>query len=59
MASDLQGVESDAVGLDRWVWKAIASPGLALLSALFIVPVYAILSVAMGGVDPIFLRPVP
>jgi putrescine transport system permease protein len=59
VASDLQGVESDAVGLDRWVWKAIASPGLALLSALFIVPVYAILSVAMGGVDPIFLRPVP
>jgi putrescine transport system permease protein len=59
VASNLQGVESDAVGLDRWVWKAMASPGLALLSALFIVPVYAILSVAMGGVDPIFLRPVP
>lgn len=59
MPTNLQAGESEAVGLDKWVWRSMAAPGLVLLIALFVVPIYAILSVAMGGVDPIFGRPVP
>jgi ABC-type spermidine/putrescine transport system permease subunit I len=43
----------------RWLWPALAAPGLAWLLLLFAVPFYAILAVAMGRVDPIFLSPVP
>jgi spermidine/putrescine transport system permease protein len=55
----LQAAESEAVGVKPWVWRAMATPGVLLLIALFVVPVYAIFSVAMGRLDPIFLRPVP
>jgi len=43
-------------GHDRrnWVWRVFALPGLIWLILLFIVPFYAILSVAMGRLDPIF-----
>jgi putrescine transport system permease protein len=48
-------VESDvAVGEKRWQWPAFAGPGVLWLVLLFLVPFYAILSVAMGTVDPIF-----
>jgi ABC-type spermidine/putrescine transport system permease subunit I len=35
------------------VWAAMAAPGTAWLVLLFAVPVYAILAVAFGGIDPI------
>jgi putrescine transport system permease protein len=48
-------VEHDvAVGERRWQWPAFAAPGVLWLILLFIVPFYAILSVAMGRPDPIF-----
>ena len=34
-------------------WAAFAAPGTVWLMALFLVPAYAILAVAFGGVDPI------
>jgi spermidine/putrescine transport system permease protein len=43
----------------RWFWAALGTPGLVWLALLFLVPLYVILAVAMGTVDPIFLSPVP
>jgi ABC-type spermidine/putrescine transport system permease subunit I len=40
-------------------WAALASPGSLLLVALFVVPAYAILAVAFGGIDPILRTTVP
>jgi spermidine/putrescine transport system permease protein len=34
-------------------WAAMATPGTVWLLALFVVPAYAILAVAFGGIDPI------
>jgi ABC-type spermidine/putrescine transport system permease subunit I len=41
------------------VWAALALPGIAWLLVFFIVPLYVILAVAFGTVDPIFTTPVP
>jgi spermidine/putrescine transport system permease protein len=43
----------------RWFWAAFGAPGLLWIGVLFLVPLYVILAVAMGTVDPIFLSPVP
>ena len=43
----------------RWYWPVFAIPGLVWLTLLFLVPFYAIVSVALGNVDPIFRNPVP
>jgi ABC-type spermidine/putrescine transport system permease subunit I len=42
----------------RWFWPSFAAPGIAWLLVLFILPFYAILSVAFGTVD-IFRNPLP
>lgn len=41
-------------GERRWFWPALAAPGVTWLIVLFLVPFYAIMSVAMGRLDPIF-----
>jgi len=38
----------------RWYWPAFATPASLWLLLLFVLPFYAILSVAFGTVDPIF-----
>jgi spermidine/putrescine transport system permease protein len=43
----------------RWLWQAFALPGVVWLILLFLVPFYAVIGVAFGGVDPIFMIPVP
>jgi spermidine/putrescine transport system permease protein len=43
----------------RSLWPFLAAPGLGWLAVFFILPFYAVLAVAMGTVDPIFLQPVP
>ena len=43
----------------RWLWPAIALPGVLWLVLLFVVPFYAVLGVALGTVDPILFQPVP
>ena len=43
----------------RWLWPAVALPGIIWLTLLFLVPLYAVVGVAFGGVDPIFFNPVP
>jgi len=43
----------------KWLWPAVLSPGILWLILLFIVPLYAVLCVAFGGVDPIIQTPQP
>jgi len=43
----------------RWLWPAFAVPGVLWLILLFLVPFYAVIGVAFGGVDPIFMNAVP
>jgi ABC-type spermidine/putrescine transport system permease subunit I len=47
------------VGERRWLWPAVAAPGVLWLILLFLTPLYAVLAVAMGGLDPIFSIAVP
>jgi putrescine transport system permease protein len=47
------------IGLPRGFWPSFAAPGLLWLILLFLVPFYAVLSLAMGSLDPLFLTPVP
>ncbi len=51
--------EGGVVGEHRVLWPALAAPGVAWLVLLFLAPFYAILAVAMGTIDPIFLQPQP
>ena len=47
------------VWFPSWFWPSFAAPATIWLLVLFIVPFYVILSIAFGGVDPIFLTPEP
>jgi ABC-type spermidine/putrescine transport system permease subunit I len=57
--TNLQAAETEVVGQARWTWPVFAAPGLIWLALLFLVPFYAVLAVAMGTIDPIFLKPLP
>ena len=46
--------ERRAVGENRWLWPSLAAPGVTWLVLLFLIPLYAVLAVAMGTPDPIF-----
>ena len=39
-------------------WVALAAPGILWLAILFIVPFYAVLSIAMGKLDQLIAAPV-
>jgi spermidine/putrescine transport system permease protein len=43
----------------KWLWPVFAVPGVVWLILLFLVPFYAVIGVAFGGVDPIFQNAVP
>lgn len=43
----------------RWLWPALAAPGLLWLALCFIVPLYVVLCVVFGYVDPLFRTAVP
>lgn len=43
----------------RAIWRLFAAPGLIWLLAFFILPFFAVLAVAMGTTDPLFLSPEP
>ncbi|CAN5350757.1 ABC transporter permease [soil metagenome] len=43
----------------RWLWPALAAPGLLWLLVCFIVPLYVVLCVVFGYSDPIFRTAVP
>jgi spermidine/putrescine transport system permease protein len=37
----------------RWFWPAASLPGVAWLTLFFVLPLYAILAIALGSVDPL------
>ncbi len=56
------GEASDArsrSGRAGWLWPALAAPGALWLALLFIVPLYVVLAVAFGTINPVFESPVP
>jgi putrescine transport system permease protein len=43
----------------RWIWPSFAFPGVIWLILLFLIPIYAVVGVAFGGVDPVLQTPLP
>jgi ABC-type spermidine/putrescine transport system permease subunit I len=43
----------------RWFWPSFATPASIYLTIFFVLPLYVIISVAFGTVDPIFQAAVP
>jgi ABC-type spermidine/putrescine transport system permease subunit I len=41
------------------LWPALALPGALWLALLFVAPLYVVLAIVFGGVDPIFRTPLP
>jgi ABC-type spermidine/putrescine transport system permease subunit I len=42
-----------------WLWQALAAPGIGWLLLLFIAPLYVVLAVVFGTVDPIYRTAAP
>ena len=42
----------------RWLWPVLALPGTVWLAVLFIAPLYVVLAIIFGGIDPILRQPV-
>jgi ABC-type spermidine/putrescine transport system permease subunit I len=43
----------------RWLWPTLSLPGIAWLAIFFIAPLYVVLAILFGTVDPILRQPVP
>ena len=43
----------------RVLWVVLTAPGTLWLVLLFLVPLYVVLAIVFGGVDPLFRTPVP
>jgi spermidine/putrescine transport system permease protein len=43
----------------RWYWPSFTGPGLIWIAVFFVLPLYVVLSVAFGTVDPFFRTPLP
>jgi spermidine/putrescine transport system permease protein len=43
----------------RWIWPSFAVPGVVWLILLFLIPIYAVVGVAFGSVDPVLQTPLP
>src|SRR5882757_8944429 len=41
------------------IWAALAAPGIAWLLLCFIFPLYVVLCIVFGQVDPLFRTPIP
>ena len=41
------------------LWPLLALPGTVWLVLLFVVPMYVVLAIVFGGIDPVFRTPVP
>ncbi len=49
----------EGIWYPRWFWPSFSLPATAWLLVLFVLPFYAIVSVALGRLDPIFGTPEP
>ena len=43
----------------RFLWPLLAMPGTLWLALLFVAPLYVVVAIIFGGVDPILRQPVP
>ena len=41
------------------LWAVLAAPGIVWLAAFFVFPLYVVLCIVFGQVDPIFRTPIP
>ncbi|HEY6648779.1 MAG TPA: ABC transporter permease, partial [Mycobacterium sp.] len=41
------------------IWPALAAPGIIWLAACFVFPLYVVLCIVFGQIDPLFRTPVP
>ncbi len=44
---------------DRWLWRLLAAPGSLWLLGFLVAPMYVVLAILFGTIDPILRRPVP
>jgi ABC-type spermidine/putrescine transport system permease subunit I len=64
MASDLVGLQRRRVSRGRgrrsgWFGPLLALPGTAWLAVFFVAPLYVVLAIVFGRIDPLFRTPVP
>jgi ABC-type polysaccharide transport system permease subunit len=50
---------NEQIHFSRWFWPSFTLPGTLWLLVLFILPLYTVISIAFGTVDPIFRGPLP
>jgi ABC-type spermidine/putrescine transport system permease subunit I len=43
----------------RLIWPALALPGIVWVTVLFVLPLYVVMAILFGQIDPILRRPVP
>jgi ABC-type spermidine/putrescine transport system permease subunit I len=43
----------------RLIWPALALPGIAWVALLFVLPLYVVMAILFGQIDPILRQPVP
>ncbi len=55
----MRGREDTFQRRNRWLWIGLAAPGAIWLIVLFVVPFYAMLAVAGGGLNELFQTAVP
>jgi spermidine/putrescine transport system permease protein len=51
--------ERGGPGRTRRLWPLLALPGIVWLAVLLVAPLYVVLAILFGGVDPILRQPVP
>jgi spermidine/putrescine transport system permease protein len=51
--------DEERVHYSRWFWPSLTFPAAIWLAVLFILPLYTVVSIAFGTVDPIFRGPLP
>lgn len=44
---------------ERWLWRALGTPGTVWLLAFMVAPMYVVLAILFGSIDPILRRPIP
>ena len=50
---------AEATSRPRWLWPALAAPGTLWLLVFFVAPMYVVLAILFGTIDPILRRPIP
>src|ERR1700761_9500805 len=55
----MRGHERTKQRRSRWLWIGLAAPGAVWLIVLFVVPFYAMLAVAGGGINNFFQTVIP